>query len=345
MLHPRIPLVKLPVLSYPPGHSPAALRVHTAETAPGQPPAAPRLPLAFESFLFLTPAHQALQQHGGPVLAFFLEDEGAGLTVAQFYVVLNFSERGVARSPGQATFGGVQLAPDLPVAALHQLLEVTEATLRRYHQRQLEVRSYAFCYDPAGAATFAETMRQRGYPVVLAEENYYLDVNRDYEAHLYRSERRRLHRCRRYGLVVEQEPPFLLPAAYEFIAACRQERGQSLSLSLARVEALFRVFPQQHLLFSVRKPSGEWAAFSIAILSSKQVVYNFAHASLLADNELSPVVLLNEGLHAHARASGAALVDLGISTLDGRYPHTSLLNFKRRLGGVASLKLTWRKDL
>src|SRR4051812_36103416 len=73
----RIPLVKSPVLTYS-----AALRVHTAETPAGQLPAASRLPLAFDSFLYFEPIHQGLQQHGKSVVAFFLEDEAAGLTVA-----------------------------------------------------------------------------------------------------------------------------------------------------------------------------------------------------------------------------------------------------------------------
>jgi hypothetical protein len=339
-LQTRIPLLKSPVLSYS-----AALRVHTAETPAGQPPAAPCLPLAFKSFLYFEPAHQALQQHGKSVLAFFLEDEAAGFTVAQLYIVLDFEGVGLARTPGQASFGGVQLAPGLPISALHQLLDMAEATLRQDQQQQLTVRSYPFCYDPTGAATLAEALRQRGYPVVLAEENYHLATDRDYVAHLAPAERRRLHKCRRHGLFVEQEPPFLLPAAYEFIADCRHERGQALSLSLAQVEALFRAFPRQHYVFSVRKPGGDWAAVTIAIQVSEQVVYNFYPASKLADNTLSPMVLLNEGLHTFAQASGMAAVDLGTSTLPIGAPNASLLRFKRHLGGVAGLRLTWQKAL
>lgn len=334
-------LAKLLTLSYP--HP--TLRVHVAEALPGQPPAAPRLPLAFEPFLFLTPAHQALQVHGCPVLAFFLEDEAAARTVAQFYVVLDFGGQGLARSPGQASFGGVQLAPGLPVSAVHLLLDVAEATLRQHQQTQLEIRGYASCYDPAGAATLDEALGARDYRVTLEEENYHLATDRAYEAHLHRSERRRLNRCRRAGLVVEQEPPFLVPAAYKFIAACRQERGQSLSLSLARIEELFRLFPRQHLLFSVRKPgSGDWSALSIAIQVSQRVVYNLYHASPIIDNDLSPVVLLNEGLHTYASASGAVAVDLGTSMLSSG-PNESLLRFKHNLGGVSTQRLTWQKRL
>jgi len=326
---------------------PAGLRVYSAITQPDQPPTVPRQPLAFEPFLFLMSGHQALQQHGRPIAAFFLEDQAAGLTVAQLYVVLDAdpTQPGLARSPGQASFGGVQMAAGLPVAAVLLLLKTAEAQLGQQGQRALTLRGYPYCYDPSGAATLAEALRQRGYRVVLAEENYHLDTQRDYVAHLHRSERKRLRKCFDHGLVLEQEPPLLLPAAYEFIAACRRERGQPLSLSRARVEALFRVFPRRHFLFSVRWPSGEWAALTLAIQVSERVLYNFYHASPIAANEFSPVVMLNEGLHAFAQANELALVDLGISTLPGGVPHDSLLQFKRHLGCVASPKLTWHKTL
>ncbi|MDO7883781.1 GNAT family N-acetyltransferase [Hymenobacter cheonanensis] len=329
--------------------SPPTWAVYEAESPPGQPPAVPRLPLAFEPFLFLTPAHQALQAHGQPVLAFYLEDPAAGRTVAQLFVVPapDPAQPGLARSPGQASFGGVQLAPGLPVAALHPLLEATEAALRQRGQQQLEVRSYAFCYDPAGAATEAEALRQRGYEVVLAEQNYHLPTAHDYAAHLRPNERRALRKCHQAGLFLEQEPPLTLPWAYDFMQACRQERQQApLSLPLERLQAVVRAFPRQHLLLSVREPGGDWAALAVAIQVSSRVLYTFYVASALRLKKLSPALLLYEGLHDFARATGSELLDLGTSTLPGtRQPNVPLLDFKRRLGGVAGLRLTWQKRL
>ena len=313
-----------------------------AESGPAG-PAAPRLPLAFESLLYLRPEHQALQAPAGPVLSFYLEDPAAGRTVAQLHVALD-EAADLARSPAQAPFGAAQLAVGLGPAALHQLFDEAESQLARRGMRRLALRSYPFAYAPAGAAALAETLRQRGYRVALAEQNYHLDPARSYEAHLHPSERRRLHKCRRHGLHFEQEPPFLLPAAYEFIRACRQERGQALSLPLARVQELFRRFPREHFLFSVRQPDGGWAALTVAIRVSREVLYNFYPASPLRCNALSPVVLLNEGLHAFARASDLSVLDLGTSTLDTG-PNDSLLRFKRHLGGVAGLRLSWEKVL
>ena len=238
----------------------------------------------------------------------------------------------------------MQLAVGVTTAQLHALLDAAESQLRQRGVQRLALRGYPFAYAPAEAATLAETLRQRGYRVALAEQNYYLDPVRDYETHLHPSERRRLDKCRRHGLHFEQEPPFLLPAAYAFIQNCRQERGQELSLPLARVQELFRRFPQEHFLFSVRQPDGDWAAVTVAIRVDERVLYNFYPASPLRCNALSPVVLLNEGLHAFARASNLTVLDLGTSTLDSG-PNASLLRFKRHLGGVAGLRLSWERGL
>ena len=320
----------------------ASLAVWLAPHGPAGPPP-PRLPLAFTPWLSVQPAHLALAPAAGPGFSAYLEDAAAGRTMAQLHLSYD-PGTGLARSPAQAPFGAVQLAPGLGRAAVHQLLEAVEAELHRRGLPRLVMRGYPFAYDLAGAATLAEVLRQRGYRVALAEQNYHLDPARDYEAHLHASERRRLHKCRRAGLVVEQEPAYLLPRAYEFIRQCRQERGQALSLPLERVQALFRAFPREHFLFSVREPGGAWAALTVAIQVSPTVLYNFYPASPLRCNARSPVVLLNEGLHAFARASGITVLDLGTSTLDSG-PNTSLLRFKRHLGGVAGLRLSWEREL
>ncbi|TGE28899.1 hypothetical protein [Hymenobacter metallicola] len=314
------------------------VRLH-AEPAGGAAP--PTLPLAFESFLYLTPRHLRLQRHSGQLFSFYLEDQRRQRTVAQLHVVAE-AEAHVALSPGQAPFGGVQLTHDLPAAVLRALLQLAERELAARGWPRLRLRSYPFAYDPAGSARLTQVLQQLGYAVTLAEINNHLPLDTDFRARLHPSERRRLRKCRQQGFVFEQETPLYLPLAYEFLSRCRQEKGQTLSMSLERLQELFQQFPQDHFLFSVRTPAGEWAALTIAIRVSSRVLYNFYPASPLAFNTFSPVVLLNEGLHAFGRANGQALLDLGTSTLPEGL-NQSLLQFKRHLGGVPSLKLTFEK--
>ncbi|RPD48581.1 hypothetical protein DNI29_08175 [Hymenobacter sediminis] len=304
--------------------------------------AAPLLPTAYEPWLYLTPAHLALQRSPTEPLHFFLE-EADHRTVAQL-TVFETADGQTARSPWQAPFGAVQFADDLTPEALKAFLGVVHEQLARRGVRALTLRPHAFSYAPQASARLTQVLTKLGYAVELAELNMHLPLAQSYEAHLHAAERRRLLKCERHGLRFEQEPPLLLPLAYEFLRRCREEKGQTLSMPLERLQELFQQFPRQHFLFSVRNAQGEWAALTVVIQVSPDVLYNFYPASPLAYNSFSPVVLLNAGLHAFGQASSMRLLDLGTSTLPTGLNH-SLLQFKRHLGGVPSLKLTFTKTL
>ncbi|WP_139922540.1 GNAT family N-acetyltransferase [Hymenobacter sp. DG01] len=305
--------------------------------------AAPVRPTAYQPWLYLTPPHLALQQSPHEPLHFFLEDEAAGQTVAQLSV-FETEDGQAARSPWQAPFGAVQASDYLSEAALMAFLEVVHRHLIQRGIRQLTLRPHAFAYHPHFSARLTQVLTRLGYEVRLAELNMHLPLAQSYMAGLHPSERRRLKKCERHGLRFEQEPPLLLPLAYDFLRRCREEKGQTLSMPLERLQELFRQFPRQHFLYSVRDAQGQWAALTVVIQVSDDVLYNFYPASPLAYNTLSPMVLLNAGLHAFGQASGMRLLDLGTSTLPTGLNH-SLLQFKRHLGGVPSLKLTFTKTL
>lgn len=295
-------------------------------------------------FLYCTPQHIALQRHAGQVLGFYLEDQRQASTTAAYQLVVEAGTE-TAHSPWQAPFGAVQMAVGLSAALVHVFLEEVHKVLQEHGVRRVRVRSYPFAYDAGGSALLTHTLLQLGYQVTLTELNHHLPLRTaGFEAGLHISERRRLHKCRRHGFRFEQESPRLLPAAYAFLRQCRAEKGQHLSLSLSRLEELFQQFPQNHFLFSVRDGAGQWAALTVAIQVNEQVLYNFYPASTLAYNSFSPVVLLNEGLYAFGLANELTLLDLGTSTLP-EGPNHSLLQFKRHLGGVPSLKLSFELNL
>ncbi|QJX48379.1 hypothetical protein HMJ29_16205 [Hymenobacter taeanensis] len=303
--------------------------------------ATPTRPLAYDPFLYLTPAHLALQQAPGERLHFYLEDQRANQTVGQFHAFLDAAGR-EAHSPWQAPFGSAQLMPGIPADVVAGFLTVVDTQLAQQGVQRLQVRSYPLDYDEAGSALLTQALTQLGFRITQTELNNHLPLQDEFVARLHPSERRRLRKCERHGFQFEQEPPLLLPLAYEFLSRCRQEKGQQLSLPLERLQELFRLFPQHYFLFSVRNAAGEWVALTVAIRVNSEVLYNFYPASPLAYNAFSPVVLLNAGLHAFGKASGMRLLDLGTSMLP-EGPNYSLLQFKRHLGGVLSLKLTFEK--
>ncbi|GAB3825013.1 hypothetical protein GCM10028821_05140 [Hymenobacter jeollabukensis] len=297
--------------------------------------AAPPLPLAAELYLYQQPAQ--LRAAVPPLAVALLEDQHAAQTVAWWPIFRQ--PDGLAGSSPAAPFSYPQLlTAELPAPVLEEWLRAVHETLAAQGCLAWQLRLPPFAYEPTSGALVA-ALERLGYWVELAEIDTYLPLDQPYEARLHPSERRRLHKCQRHGFRFEQEPPLLLPLAYEFLRRCREEKGQALSLSEAQLTALFRDFPRDYLLFSVRDAAGDWAALTVAVLAGRGVLYNFYPASPLRYNAFSPVVLLNAGLHAFGLASGLRLLDLGTSTLpEGQ--NESLLRFKRHLGGVPSLKLT-----
>ncbi|WP_156126319.1 hypothetical protein [Hymenobacter sp. DG25B] len=302
--------------------------------------AAPGLPLAFDPLLFLRPAHLALQPAPSERLLFWLEDQRSQQTVALFPVFGNEkSEHSI--SPYQAPFGGIQLAESVGAEVLQAFLAVVLGELQTRKMPLLRLKCYPGAYAPAAVPLLAQALTSLGFRAVEAEVNHHLLLAEAFEARLHPSEQRRLRKCQRAGMQFEQEPPLLLPLAYEFLARCRQEKGQALSLPLERLQELFKQFPRDFFLFSVRDAEGNWAALTVAIRLNEQVLYNFYPASPLAYNAFSPVVLLNAGLHAFGRANGMRLLDLGTSMLPAGSPNFPLLRFKEHLGGVMSQKFTF----
>ncbi|QNE39088.1 hypothetical protein F1C16_05750 [Hymenobacter sp. NBH84] len=298
------------------------------------------LPLAYEPYLYLRPAHIALQHAPGETLFFYLEDHQQGQTVGQWPLIVVEHQ---AYSPWQAPFGGMQVAPGVPAATTRAFATAVHQTLVTNGVARVHLRAYPMSYDEAASNVLLPVFEELGYRITLTETSYTLPLAQSFEEELHPSARRRLRKCHRHGLRVEQETPLFLPLAYAFMQQCRQEKNQRMSLSLERLQALFRAFPNDYFLFSVRDAAGAWAAMTVLTRVSDEVLHCIPPASPLSWNTFSPAILLTQGLHAFGQASGYRLLDLGTSTLpDG--PSESLHAFKRHLGGVASPRLTleWR---
>ncbi|MCR5886410.1 GNAT family N-acetyltransferase [Hymenobacter sp. J193] len=304
-------------------------------------PGGPVLPLAFDVYLFGQPAHLALQHGVKSWQLFYLEDQRRQRTIAQLPVAAAGAPD-QAYSPYQAPFGGVHMAPDVSARVLLAFLTVVHAHLATLGLDNIQLKSFPFAYDPAASALQTQALLQLGYHIGKSEVSSHLPLHREFAAGLYHAELLRLRKCERAGFVVEQEPPWLLPAAYDFWESCRQEKGHAPLLPLERLQELFAHFPARHFLFSVRDTAGQWAALILVIQVSTDILYTFYSGSPRAYAAYSPTVLLHQGLHEFGRNQGCRMLDLGTASLaDGlNFP---LLQFKQHLGAEASLKLTFAR--
>lgn len=294
----------------------------------------------FESFLFNDEQHRVLQSPGGwQSYRLIREDKKKIVAAIHFYL-----ENGVARSPYKAPFGSVEFSKTLPPKDLFEFLKNVEARLIGQGVKKIQIKNPPEAYQPASSSLLEVLLLNLGYRILQAEISTSIAVyETKYDQKIEGWELRKLKQGKKAKLTFQEMPIRWMEEIYDFIRICREERKQSLSMTLAELMKTVAVFPGNFVLFGVfhRK---ELAAASISIRVSKRIVYNFYSAHPRKLDSLSPVVSLMQGIYGWSQKQHIELIDLGTSALEGQ-PNFSLLEFKLRLSGSPSTKFTFEKDV
>jgi hypothetical protein len=299
----------------------------------------PDRPRRFGGYLFNEPTH-ARQQRADEAVVGYLVNESLGTRDGRLVL---FVREGEVHSPSQATFGGIEAAPEVPAGALHQLLDAAEAFVRSGGYTRLSIGQWPAAYAPDLHERIGSVFRERGYRATRTELNQHLTVTGvPFEAGLHPSARRRLRKCREAGLVVAEwtEPDW--SAVHTFVAAARRRKGYPMTLSEPELRTLGRRFPDEFRVFTVRDGT-ELAALTVVIRLNARVLYTFYPADAERYLDHSPTILTTAGIYAYAQANGYGLLDLGTSS-NGGVPNAGLVRFKQNLGAEPSEKVTFVKD-
>ena len=296
--------------------------------------------LAFEPTLFNSAEYLAHVSQPGNY-SFYLVRKSTGKVHGLFHVQRQDQQ---AFSPFRAPFGSMEISPDLTLKLTEDFARTILDFLKTNGVSEVTMKHYPFCYGQSQSALVVNSWLYLDLQISLSQVNHHLPVSEiSFEELLHQSERRRLQKCRKHGFTFQREEASFLPEAYDFIAACRQEKKKPLSLSEPQLQALFELFPDRYLIFSVKKGQ-ELAAVTVAVKVRSDILLTVYPASPYAFNNFSPAVMLNEGLYGFCQADKIGMLDYGISGVK-EDPHYSLMHFKERMGGLASLKLTFTGKL
>lgn len=295
---------------------------------------------AFEQWLFHTPAFLQLQAQSGWHFFYAINTDDQCIH-ATFPVHVNGTE---VLSPYRSTFGAVQCSDAMSVEQQMQFLRFVLQDLRQADAKRLVIKLPTMCYESSSVQTLAALLFNLGFQCALAEVGACISVNEDsLSKRMHAWEQRKLRQAKDAGLVFGEENINLGGDIYDFIKACRDEKGYDLSMQKQEVLALMHRVAHAVKLYSVRNEDS-LAAASIVIQVNRFIRYTFYLAHAKGYDALSPVVLLIEGIYDRCRADGITLLDLGTSAKEGE-PNYSLLEFKQRMGGVPSVKLTLEKEM
>lgn len=294
----------------------------------------------FPFYLFNEPQHLRQQPCRG-LTTFYLFHRRKKRAEARFSF---FVEDGKAISPCRATFGSVETHPSLPQHALDYFIMAINRFAASQGISQIIIKSYPFCYAPKTAAHLTACLTWHGYQISLTELNYHIPITEiPFELQVHHSEKRKLKKCMQHGFIFSEDCQPDLTAVYKMIEATRIAGGFPVSLPFADFENLFKKFPGIYQVFTV-KDGSIIIALTVTVKINQHILYNFYPADHPGYRAFSPAVLLLKGVYEYAQQQKYTILDLGIATDQGK-PNYGLIRFKRFIGGKASLKLSFIKNI
>ncbi len=296
--------------------------------------------LDFEISLFNSQGHRDTQGRGHWISFHIVRKEKMVVLASVFFSI----EGSAAISPRSAPFGSFELSEKISPSQLFDFITYIETRLQALGIKKVRIKGYPEQYHLSQHNAITVLLLNHGYLISNAELGACMSINEASFADRIDSwERRKLRQATQADLRFEPLPLKKLESVFHFINQCRQERGQSLSMSLTALSEVVADLSKYFLLFGVYHRR-EMVAASISIRVRKDILYNFYSAHSRQSDSLSPVVLLIQGIYEWCRDHRFRLLDLGTSALDGK-PNFSLIEFKLRLGADPTMKLTYEKIL
>ncbi len=291
----------------------------------------------FDAFLFLQAQHLLLQKGENVWIIYAVEKQKITLLMSVFI------EKQKAFSPLRMPFGGIMASENASYQQIEQFIDFVLAFCQEKNVKDLQITSYPFSYAPNASAICTHIFLQKGFRIINNELTHFLLLEKDFQAHLHLSARRRLKKCKNNGFFFEHWQTPDLAFVYDFVAANRQRKNYPISMNYEAFLHTLQSFPNHYQVFVLKKDA-EIAALTVAVIINNEILYNFYPADSEKYLAFSPMIMLLEGLYQSAQQQGFRILDLGIST-DKSVPNYGLIRFKENMGCQSALKLSFEKFL
>jgi hypothetical protein len=296
--------------------------------------------LDFDSGIFHHPQHLRLQAAEG-WHTYALLNNAKKLIEGIIHYHIEGTE---AKSPYRSPYGSFIFSNRVSEKILTEFVGFTEHKLKEVGVQQILLKNPPEIYTSQSSTSLSKVLLESGYILDLEETSAVIPVrDHSYEEILHRSKKSRLKKCHEQQFLFVSWPLSRLSEVYDFISACREEKGYTLSMTINELERLVHAFPKVFFLHVVMDDH-QLVAASISIQVNKTVLYTFYYDHGEQYDAVSPVVFLCEGLFNICRQNQIALLDLGTANVGGK-PNLPLLDFKVSLGAQPSSKLTFVKNL
>jgi hypothetical protein len=294
----------------------------------------------FERSLFHENQHLTLQAKSGWIKFSILNPEKKQ---SEAFFPVHIQDK-KASSPYKSPYGSIVFSTLLSPKTLYDFLVFVESELVKIGVEEIYIQNPPLAYQPQNINLLHVLLLNSGYTIVKAELSSVLYVDgKSFYSKVNTKQQQRLDSSRANNLSFKILDVAKLEEVYSTISQWQQAKGYSLSMSLEDLSKVIQMFPQRFILTVVNQDDILVAA-AISIKVTSGIVYNFYLSHNPDFNNLSPVLVLLEGIYAHCQRQSIYLFDLGTSSLLGK-PNFPLLDFKRRLGSEHSSKFAFSKVL
>ncbi|MCS6796749.1 MAG: hypothetical protein RMJ97_11755 [Raineya sp.] len=291
----------------------------------------------FEPFLFNTNKHLPLQKNS-TIWVFWGEEKQKIKIRCNVFVQDN-----EGFSPWRMSFGGIEFDEKISYESLNNFVEfVCDFCKNELKLKKLLIKQYPFSYAEENSHQITQILLRQGFTIINQELTHYIRVQENFEANLHNSAKRRLAKAIQAGFIFEewQKPDW--QEVFNFVAKARQRKNFPLTMTWQDFQETVNLFPDEYLALVVRK-NQEIAALTVGVVVSSKIFYNFYPADNPKFLQYSPMILLTQGLIQFCRKQHFEILDLGISTENGK-PNFGLIRFKKNLGAKSALKLSFEKQ-
>jgi hypothetical protein len=295
---------------------------------------------SFERSLFHQNQHLFLQANSGWTNFFIVNSERASI---EAFLPVHVQGR-KASSPYRSPFGSIIFSARLSPRVLYDFLLFIESELKKNGVEEIDIQNPPIAYHSQNLNLLQALLVTCGFSVSKAEITSVIHIDtQSLDLKMKQQQQQRLTQAKSEGMLFEILDVNNLFEVYTLISEWQLTKGFNLSMSLSELTKVVEIFPERFII-SVVKLKKATVAAAISIRVTKNVVYNFYLSHNPSYNQLSPVLLVLEGLYKYCQQHSVSLLDLGTSSLLGM-PNFPLLDFKRRVGSEFSCKFAFHKAL
>lgn len=293
----------------------------------------------FSTYLYNESGFLALKEGYTPVYCELLDLKGKELLIQAIFLCDGVK----AISLPQAPFGGIHYH-HVSIAILRHFVRAVVDYFTARHLQKIIIKNPAGIYNRGQNAIITNCLVNLGFTISNYDINHHIEVDQTgFSEKVHKMEDRKLRGAMKEKFGFREIAGKGIVEVYNFICGCRGEKKTNMNITFDQLNMAVKAFPENYKFFVVDF-NGNIIAATVAVFVHKNILYNYLPASSVAYNKLSPMVFLLNGLYGYCQSKGVRIMDLGISSIDNK-PQEGLVLFKERVGGKATLKLTFQRNL